>query len=564
MHIRQISHSFHHIPGMEPHALFFWRIAIFVGLCTFVLHTSSGLADTPPASTPNAQTSSSSTTPSPSTAETWLRLSLVDTLKRLLQDNPLLARERLVIRQSEASLQIAKGAFGFDLELSLQLNEANQPLGYQNANGDQTGIVDVNRQRWGVDTSILINKRFELGTLLTVKFSQAWNWQDDISVYLDSQNSFNLQTQTLSPTLALMVTQPLIRGAWLPVNLAPIWQAQTQIEIAKTQVTRLALQYVSQTIALYWDLYYNRSRLEIQKSALQLAEQQLNDTKTMIQAGRLSPLEEFQIKQVVASRQADIILTQDQIQEQEASLRILLNLSKSERILPLDSPQTIADVSSLSHLESKVQQQNPDLLIALAQKKIAQWSADVAQNATLPRLDLQAGVALLGLGNQSSRLTGVTTSPFSRGYETFIDPRRHSFYVGLNLQVYLDTRQVRFRHEQQQVEVQRQQWLIQYLRMQLYNRVRFLHARALRYRLRIPITRVSSELAVKKLQAEQAKYNLGKSTLFAILQFQQDLATAQIAEIGNYVDYQKTVTALYEICGTLLEQHNIVSASPQR
>jgi hypothetical protein len=50
---------------------------------------------------------------------------------------------------------------------------------------------------------------------------------------------------------------------------------------------------------------------------------------------------------------------------------------------------------------------------------------------------------------------------------------------------------------------------------------------------------VARELAVKRLEAEQSKFEVGMSTNFFVVQAQRDLADAQNAELRALLDYRK-------------------------
>jgi outer membrane protein TolC len=488
------------------------------------------------------------------------KMSLLEVLKELLLQNPLLARERLVIRQAQASLQIARGAFGLDLDLNLQFNEHNLSGGYQSYSSGDSVLAELFRQSWQVQSYVQLSKKFELGTNVSLRLEQIWLSQNNVYDFLD-QTKQQQQTwnESLTPVLSLSLKQPLLRGAWLSVNLAPIWQAEEQTRMANTQVNLLASQYVAQVIYLYWDLYYLYRKLAIQRSNLDLAQQQLRDTQTLIQTGKISPLEEYQVQQVVASRQADILSTQDQIQELQSRLSTFLYSQRLLQIIPSDRPQQLHDLPTSTDFLVWSREQNFELAVAQHQLKIANWSTLIAKNNTLPRLDLQTGFAFAGAGHLSSRVPQITDSPFGRGYATLFDPRTHSFYIGLQLQIPLDNRQLRYALERSQLDSQRIEYLIEHLRIQLRDQINQLHSKALRHRKSIPITEVSEQWARKKLEAEQTKYGLGRSTIFNILQYQQDLAVAQIAVIATYVEYQKTVTALYERSGTLLKRYDIAT-----
>jgi outer membrane protein TolC len=69
--------------------------------------------------------------------------------------------------------------------------------------------------------------------------------------------------------------------------------------------------------------------------------------------------------------------------------------------------------------------------------------------------------------------------------------------------------------------------------------------------------RAARELAEKKLEAEQEKFRVGKSTNFFLLQYQRDLSDARTAELRSMVDYILSLARLDRALGTTLETKNI-------
>jgi outer membrane protein TolC len=63
--------------------------------------------------------------------------------------------------------------------------------------------------------------------------------------------------------------------------------------------------------------------------------------------------------------------------------------------------------------------------------------------------------------------------------------------------------------------------------------------------------------AQKKLEAEQAKWKLGQSTLFNVLTFQQDLANAELSALRAMIDYRKALVTLRERAGVLLKHYQV-------
>jgi outer membrane protein TolC len=69
--------------------------------------------------------------------------------------------------------------------------------------------------------------------------------------------------------------------------------------------------------------------------------------------------------------------------------------------------------------------------------------------------------------------------------------------------------------------------------------------------------RIARELAEKQLEAEMKKLNVGLSTNYFVLQYQNDLATARSLELKALVDYNVALAKIAQVTGSTLETRNI-------
>jgi outer membrane protein TolC len=495
------------------------------------------------------------TAPNLATAASSRSLSLRQVLQELLQRNPSLRRERLTLQQSDADILIAKGAFGFDLSLNLDLNHNATPPRLSNS---VLGLAEITADSWSLNGGVELTKLFETGTVLKASFTQGWNLQNSLFKVLDVNNIPERQQQSegANSRLSLSVVQPLLKGAWSTFNLIPVWQAQEQRKIAREQIRNSINQLVGQAVRAYWDLIYARKFLDIQKSNFKLAQEQLKSTKAFIQSGKVAALERFQVEQVIAARRLDLLTAKDSVDRAEVVLKQLLFLPPAQRITPQGFPARAGDFGSLTSLLAKTRKRNSQLLVAEYQKRIARLNVRSAKNGMLPKLDLTANFTLLGQGNaRDSKNGGVQVLGNSLG--TMIDPRSHDFRLGVVLTIPLDQRAAKNRLTRSRIETHRARLLVKLLRRQLDNEIGQLFRQVKRIEKRLPLARISIDWARKKLSAEQEKYKAGKSTLSTILQYQQDLAQARLVFLKNRVDVQKARCSLFEKIGTLLDRYGI-------
>ncbi len=74
---------------------------------------------------------------------------------------------------------------------------------------------------------------------------------------------------------------------------------------------------------------------------------------------------------------------------------------------------------------------------------------------------------------------------------------------------------------------------------------------------RVEAFRVARELAQKTLDAEVKKLQVGRSTNYFVLEYQDKLATARSNEVKSKIDYLLSVAKLEQTMGASLEKRNI-------
>jgi outer membrane protein TolC len=74
----------------------------------------------------------------------------------------------------------------------------------------------------------------------------------------------------------------------------------------------------------------------------------------------------------------------------------------------------------------------------------------------------------------------------------------------------------------------------------------------------IETAKTVSALQLQKMEAEQEKLNVGRSTGYAVLQAQRDLVSASLDEARAQAAYTDALLSLYFRDGTLLQRRGIM------
>lgn len=355
----------------------------------------------------------------------------------------------------------------------------------------------------------------------------------------------DLEAQTLSPFfssgLSLGISQPLLRGWGRDIQLAPVQAAEKDLEAETFQVNSVAADLAAQVKGSYWNLVFVRQDIEVKQLSLTLAEKLLEETQAKITAGKLAPVELFQPQSEVALREEQLIAAERAIGVADDELKLLLNSDDwYSAYAPVDMPMTEPVSLVPEVILDNALNNRPDVKAARIDVDAARLRQKVAQDELRPQLDLSGS---LGYGGTDDSYGSAVGNTFDDG-ET-------RWQVGLNLTFPLDNsaaegamRQARAIHTQAKTS-------LELLKLQVIREVRTT-VRDVRLAIKaIEATRKTSLATKKRLEAEQAKFDAGRSTTLDVLTAQEAYSSALSQENQTYVIYAQALAELDRIQGLI-------------
>jgi outer membrane protein TolC len=356
--------------------------------------------------------------------------------------------------------------------------------------------------------------------------------------------------------VGLSVTQALLRGYGLDVNLASLRQARLDTLSTQYELRGFAESLVAQVEETYWDYTLAQRQIEIFTESLHLAEQQLNETEERIRIGKLAEIERAASEAEVASRREDLINANAALTTTRLKLLRLLNPgvpSYWSRDVTIETPPAIPDVK-LEDLESHVQvaeRLRPDLNQARLQVQRGDLEIVKTRNGLLPKLDL-----FMTLGKSGYAET------FGKSIEHF-DDRGYDLLVGVNVEYPPLNRNARALHERASLTRRRSIEAVSNLAQLVEVDVRSAYVEVHRAKEQVAATAVTRRLQEEKARAEMEKFRVGKSTTLLVAQAQRDLLASRINEIQALVAYLKAIVEFYRLEGSLLMRRGVEAPGQQ-
>ncbi len=389
--------------------------------------------------------------------------------------------------------------------------------------------------------------------------------------YSRTNQLFQSYNPSYTGRLNFALTQPLLKNFGWTVSRRAIVIAQNSFDISRGQFKTVLMETVYNVEAGYWNLVYAIENLKTLRQALDSGRDLLTKTKREVQVGTKAPIEVLNAEATVARREADILQAEALVMRSQDQLRTLLNLgvdpgSRNQSLLPADKPEFKPFAITLEEAYARAIAKRPELESAKATIGTKMVNFRFAKNQILPQLDLQLSKTSPGTSGQ--QYIYDPDNPF--GDPTLGDPGSASqafrdvfkflynnWTAGLTLTIPLGDVVGRANYTYAKLDLEQAQARLKVQDQQIYlevsDAVRTLETAA----KSVDAYRIARELAERQLEAEMKKLNVGMSTNYFVLTYQDALASARSLEMKAMVDYNIAVAAIAKVTGSTLEARNI-------
>ncbi len=353
--------------------------------------------------------------------------------------------------------------------------------------------------------------------------------------------------------ITVALTQPLLRGAWRRYATS----TQRESEIAyRRQLERereIRATMLLEVYNAYWNLVSAQEQLRVRELAVDLGEQQLSQDQRRLEVGAGTEVDVLQSETNVAQQEELRLQAEFALRQARDDLRRML----SPR--PDGDFETFLDawdwpIETLTALPEPDPELEPDWRVSLeraidfrpelAQRRLEIDTAEVqlvrARSERLPGLDL----------NLSSSGVGFDADP-DEAFDTAIGWDFPASSASLTFSLPIGNRTAR--HAEKSARATLRAAMLTYDRGELdvLADVRASVRDVLFRRESVGAAAQSRDLAQRQLEAEETRQQVGLSTTFQVLQFQEDLALALSTEVAAKAAYARALAKLSHAEGRL-------------
>ncbi|UCC40347.1 MAG: TolC family protein [Candidatus Aminicenantes bacterium] len=393
----------------------------------------------------------------------------------------------------------------------------------------------------------------------------------------------NRRFQTINPrygsTLTLDFTQPLLKNFGFKISRREIIIANNNREISKNQLNHILLNTIFQVEEAYWNLVYSIENLKVRQQTLKLAKDLMEENKRKIEVGSMAPIEIYTAQAEVATREAEILQAEALVKNNEDLLKTIINLAASEsgdsvEILPTDIPIYEKREVKLEEALVTALENRADLKATKVDLKNKELNVGYAKNQLLPEINFQASYWSPGISGDQilyldkdpltrvvvGKIPGASTDALKDALKF----KYNNWSVGLTLSIPLNTILSRAAYAEARVSLEQAMLRMKNQEQQIFLEIKTA-VRAVQTNYKsVQAFKAARELAEKKLEAEEEKFRVGKSTNYLLLQYQRDAANARSTELKAIIDYNLSLAHLDRVLGTTLSSKNITLSKIER
>lgn len=350
--------------------------------------------------------------------------------------------------------------------------------------------------------------------------------------------------------LGMSVTQAILRGRGVAVNLASFRQASLDQRMSEYELAGFTQSLVAEVETVYWEYVLARKEVQIVEQSLALAEQQLEETRQRVRVGGIAETEMAAAKAEVALRKESLINAKGRVDRLRIRLLRLIapyrHASHDREILPESRPEIPPDpLESLSdHIETALHIR-PD--IRQAEILIERGTLEIVKtkNGLLPEMDL-----FIRLGK-----TGYADS-FSGAVKN-MDGDSYDMLAGIEMSRGASRLQADARYRRSLLLREQRQISLENLKDLVCEDVSLAYIDVRRTLQQVSATETTRKFQEEKLRAETAKFAVGKSTSLLVAQAQRDLLESRVSEVAAITNYLKARIHFYLMEGSLLQRRGI-------
>ena len=516
-----------------------------------------------------------------------LPLSLQDAITLALQNNNDIDSSRIDVQIAEFNLRGAQGVYDPVIATESYYERRTTPTASTIGGGSNGSVTQSD---------------FNNGLGVT-GFSPYAGGSYNVDFSASRLNTTN-QNATLNPqfpsALTLTYTQPLWRGRRFDNNRRVIEIAKKNLSLTDAQFRQRTIEVIAQVEQAYWDLAFSLRNLQVQIDAVKQARLQLESNQRMVNKGALAPIEIVAANTQITTFEQNVYTAQESVTRAENNLKTLMLPDRtaeiwSRALVPVSSVELEIPRIPLEQAVGAALVNRQEIAQLKTNDEINKINERYYRDQTKPQIDLIASYTGSGLAGtptvRTSTGTSTTTALVTRvnelsavnnlpplevststntstvpsnltgGYfqslSNLITADYPTYRIGVRIALPIGNRTAKANLGRTLVEGSRiknqQAQTEQIIEAEVRNTTQSLRSAE----ARLASAAASRASAEQLFESEQRQFRAGTSTVFLVLQRQNELVAARGRELQAQTDLNKAISAFQRSTGTTLSANSV-------
>jgi outer membrane protein len=348
----------------------------------------------------------------------------------------------------------------------------------------------------------------------------------------------------------VVLAQPLLKNSWIDNTRYTIFLSKTTLKNDQLALRLQIMTVINNIKAAYYSLISDRELVRVEEAAVELAEETVHEDEQNVKAGVMAPLDEKQAESQAASAQSDLFSAQAALAAQQNLIKAMLGIRHGDwtGISPVASERLVAvpEKPDVRECWRIALEQRPDMLQAKLKADAQHVLLKFDFNQLFPEIDL--------VGSYGRNATELT---FDSNLQTIRQGTYPFYSYGVVMTIPLGNSTARYKYKADKAGLKQLLLEIKQLELTIIPAIDNDVTKIRTDLLRVDSTRQARAFAEAALQAEQTKFQHGRSTSFFVLQDQQTLTSRRSDEIQALANYNIDLDQLAFDEGTILGRNHI-------
>ncbi|HEU5177833.1 MAG TPA: TolC family protein [Burkholderiales bacterium] len=378
------------------------------------------------------------------------------------------------------------------------------------------------------------------------------NWTNS---RVETSNAFSTFNPSFQTNLVAAYSQPIMRGFRIDNTRQQLQVNLINRDISEESARATTVQTVANVRNAYWDLVFAQSAVEVALRALELADKLVEDNQARVEVGTLAPLDIVQAQAEAATRRQNLAATEAAASTAELALKRYLVSGTDDplwrqTIRPVDLPSIEPAPADIEAAIRRALAERTDVLTSRKNLDSNDVSIRYFRDQSRPALDLKASYGAQGLGGTAfirsgsgvdSQITGSVPGGYLDALSALGQRAYPTWNLNLTMSYPIGGNQAEAQYARARVQRSQAMTRLRALEIQIAAEVANAALTVQSNLKRVEAATAARELAQKRLEAEQSRFEVGMTTNFFVVQAQRDLRDAANTELRALADYRKSL-----------------------